>query len=113
MSNSFYYFFSAVPQVLAAILALFGVFVVFKIQNTETQLIAIGKSLKSLVWDLIKKSTEFKLTKSKSTILYYGEFAEALDRNDINRMKSNMELWIKHDLYEPVRKEFNRIYYFS
>lgn len=45
MSNSFYYFFSAVPQVLGGILALFGVFVVFKIQISRTLLFGIGKSI--------------------------------------------------------------------
>jgi len=38
MSNSFYYFFSTTPQVLAAILALFGVFVIFKIQTLEIKI---------------------------------------------------------------------------
>jgi hypothetical protein len=39
MENSFYYFFSATPQVLAAILALFGVFVIFKIQALTIELV--------------------------------------------------------------------------
>lgn len=42
MENSFYYFFSTTSQVLAAILALFGVFVIFKIQNLKDQLFAIA-----------------------------------------------------------------------
>ncbi len=45
MSNSFYYFFSAVPQVMGGILALFGVFIVFKIQAIESNIIGIGQSL--------------------------------------------------------------------
>lgn len=45
MENSFYYFFSATPQVLSAVLALFGVFVLFKIQSLTTDLISIGKEL--------------------------------------------------------------------
>jgi len=49
MSNSFYYFFSASAQVLAAILALFGVFVIFKIQTLTTELLEIGRKLKHLV----------------------------------------------------------------
>jgi hypothetical protein len=49
MTNSFYYFFSAAPQVLAAILALFGVFVIFKIQNIKTELLGIGELLSQRV----------------------------------------------------------------
>jgi hypothetical protein len=45
MANSFYYFFSSTPQVLGGILALFGVFVVFKIQNSKTVLFGIGQSI--------------------------------------------------------------------
>jgi len=39
MENSFYYFFSATPQVLATILALFGFFLIFKIQALKDELI--------------------------------------------------------------------------
>lgn len=45
MTNSFYYFFSAAPQVLGGILALFGVFVVFKIQSTKNVLFGIGQNI--------------------------------------------------------------------
>lgn len=45
MENSFYYFFSAVPQVLGGVLALFGVFIVFKVQALKSQLIGLGTSI--------------------------------------------------------------------
>lgn len=45
MTDSFYYFFSAVPQVLAGILALFGVFVVFKIQTIKSDLLGIAQDI--------------------------------------------------------------------
>ncbi|MEI6048534.1 MAG: hypothetical protein WCS03_06515 [Bacteroidota bacterium] len=48
MENSFYYFFSSTPQVLGGIWALFGVFVLFKIQSLTTDLISISKEL--LYW---------------------------------------------------------------
>lgn len=38
MENAYYYFFSAVPQVLAGIMALFGVFVLFKLQALSNEL---------------------------------------------------------------------------
>jgi hypothetical protein len=45
MENSFYYFFSATPQVLAGILALFGVFVIFKMQAIKMELLSFGRSI--------------------------------------------------------------------
>jgi hypothetical protein len=38
MENAYYYFFSAVPQILAGIMALFGVFVLFKLQALSNEL---------------------------------------------------------------------------
>lgn len=40
LSNSFYYFYSTVPQVLGAVLALFGVFLIYKIQALKEELVA-------------------------------------------------------------------------
>ena len=45
LSNSFFYFFSSTSQVLAAILALFGFFVVFKIQTLKDELLRKAKEL--------------------------------------------------------------------
>jgi hypothetical protein len=45
MENSFYYFFSAVPQVLGGVLALFGVFIVFKVQSLNSELYSIGSAV--------------------------------------------------------------------
>jgi hypothetical protein len=50
MENSFYYFFSATPQVLAGVLALFGVFIIFKIQNKTTELLSIASELKQYIF---------------------------------------------------------------
>lgn len=54
MSNSFYYFFSATPQVLGAVLALFAVVVIFKIQNLSDELLSIAKNILPLIDDLIE-----------------------------------------------------------
>jgi hypothetical protein len=42
MENSFFYFFSAVPQVLGGILALFGVFIIYKLQNLNSEILIKG-----------------------------------------------------------------------
>ena len=52
MDNSFYYFFSATPQVLAGMLALFGVFVIFKIQNIKSELLSVGQVIYNYVLSL-------------------------------------------------------------
>jgi hypothetical protein len=45
MNNSFYYFFSSTPQVLGGVLALFGVFIIFKIQSSRSLLIGIAQTI--------------------------------------------------------------------
>lgn len=46
MENSFFYFFSATPQALAAILALFGFFLVFKLQSLKEEMLTKAADLK-------------------------------------------------------------------
>jgi hypothetical protein len=43
-SNSFYYFFSATAQVSGGILALYAVFVVFKIKTRKDELLGLGQA---------------------------------------------------------------------
>ncbi len=49
VGNSFFYFFSAVPQVLAAVMALFGVFVIFKLQNLKEELVYYANNVSLLI----------------------------------------------------------------
>jgi hypothetical protein len=54
LSNSFYYFFSAAPQVLGALLGLFGVLVIFKMQSVKNNLIGISTGVvNSLKYEII------------------------------------------------------------
>lgn len=53
MENSFYYFFSAVPQVLAAAMGLFGLFVLFKIQVLKDEILEVSTDLKNTL-DILK-----------------------------------------------------------
>jgi hypothetical protein len=54
MENAYYYFFSAVPQVLAGIIALFGVFVIFKLQALSNELSPIVSTL----YDTLRSSNK-------------------------------------------------------
>lgn len=102
MSNSFYYFFSAVPQVLAAILALFGVFVIFKIQSLKTELIGIGKFLISDVRNYNDQSD------SLLSIRIKVQAKIALQNNDINGLKSTFDLFTNKANY--FYKKFYKLY---
>lgn len=62
MENSFYYFFSSAAQVLAGILALFGVFVIFKVQALTTELTSTASKLQEF-------ATSFSDRNDDNTIL--------------------------------------------
>ena len=49
MDDSFFYFFSTVPQVLGAVIGLFGIFVLFKIQILKEEIIEVSKDLKNSI----------------------------------------------------------------
>ena len=59
MENSFYYFFSSVPQVLGAVLALFGVFVVFKIELLTKLLISIANDVAEILESFQRTENDF------------------------------------------------------
>lgn len=65
MENAYYYFFSAVPQTLAGIMALFGVFVLFKLQALSNELSPIVSTLyESLRFPYYPEYKEIRLTLS-------------------------------------------------
>ena len=110
MSNSFYYFFSATPQVLAGILALFGVFVIFKIQTIRKQLTGIGQSI-------IDEVTRLKITHTvilneklnTNDILDY--LNKAIHRDDIVGLKREIDL-IDDQYFIIYWQRFNELYDF-
>ena len=85
MSNSFYYFFSATPQVLAGILALFGVFIIFKIQTLKSELIGIGQYILEKGNRLIRIPSidvklKIKLLKEMQAVGIYVDIQNAIDK---------------------------------
>lgn len=87
MSNSFYYFFSAVPQVLAAILALFGVFIIFKIQTAKTQLKEIVQSLYD---DIISSKKVPSVIKDNK---FYKELEEDFQKDDVSELVGDVAMF--------------------
>jgi hypothetical protein len=108
--NSFYYFFSAVPQVLAAILALFGVFVIFKIQNIKSELFGIGQS----ILDVFIQRGKFiqsnlpplLLNEKMKNVSILDNIQTAIHRHNINELKSVMDL-IENLDFQIYRGKYN------
>jgi hypothetical protein len=103
MNDSFYYFFSATPQVLGGVLALFGVFVVFKIQMLKDQMIGIEKAITKDPERIILRTQRDDNQKLKQYIL------NATLSNDIERCKIHLnEIDYQYAFY--YRDSFNSIY---
>lgn len=101
MSNSFYYFFSAVPQVLGGILALFGVFVIFKIQTIKSELTGIGKAILAESDMMIRIST-IKFSKKVSNPEVVASIKSKIDRNDFKGLRLILELIEYKDYAESI-----------
>jgi hypothetical protein len=109
LNNSFYYFFSATPQVLAGMLALFGVFVIFKIQTIRTHLLGIGQAV-------INKATNTHIF--PENIMEAGTAQESLsalelliNKENLDEIKTFLES-IQNESYLVFRDTYNRSYAF-
>jgi len=112
MNNSFYYFFSATSQVLAAILALFGVFVVFKIQTIKNQLIGIGQSIADEVQSHIGWNTgNLFLTSKMRAEAYITALKMAIHMQDIKELQYIINE-IENDNYGVYQEKYNKLYDF-
>jgi hypothetical protein len=97
MENSFYYFFSATPQVLGGIMALFGVFVIFKIELIKTELIGVGHA----IYDDNYKFAESKLpidllVDNEDNKVILDRIRKVITRKDIQSLTSIFELIDKY-----------------
>lgn len=110
MSNSFYYFFSAVPQVLAAILALFGVFVVFKIQTIKTQLRGIGQSIIDEAQLYVNWRNNYFTSQMKAE-QFINALKKAILGHDIKELQRLINI-IESDHYEIYKRKYNGLYDF-
>ena len=109
MSNSFYYFFSATSQVLAAILALFGVFVIFKIQSTKTNIIGIGESLLERLKRINSKQyASFDLPDNFTFRQFERTIENAIMRNDIKKLITTIDI-ITNDDYKYYGRNIHKL----
>ena len=116
MSNSFYYFFSSTPQVLGSVLALFGLFIVFKIQSIRKQLLGIGKSIIADVNDIKQKIVPNNnlpyLSNASTTDSIVLEIKKSCVRSDIKGLKSIVNIIDAVD-YTQYKDKYNELYRFS
>ena len=100
MVNSIYYTFSTIPQVLAGAVALFGVFVLYKIQVINSQLIGLGDALLREVSPINDKGRIRKYKKIlKDNFIYIERLQKAIYRKDIIGIKR----WI-YSIVDEVQK---------
>ena len=105
MLDTFYYFFSAVPQVLAGILAMFGVFTIFKLQAMQGNLIGLGDEI---IIDLQWNPRRRTKVKNVPEILK-KRLEKAITRKDFGEMLYHMEQ-ITDIVNTESYKENNRIF---
>lgn len=111
MNNSFYYFFSATPQVLASILALFSVFVIFKIQNIKSELFVIGQAIYDDTSRIIHSETEFdQLSDNEGTALTLERIKKALANKDIKSLTAIFESIKRRGNYDPYSSSYFEYY---
>jgi hypothetical protein len=84
MAESFYYFFSATPQVLSGLLAIFGAIVIFKVQSIKSEMIGFSKFIK----DEIKEYLQLpNINDGQSNLKIISDLQKAINRNDISELK--------------------------
>ena len=113
MENSFYYFFSATPQVLGGILALFGVFVIFKIQIYAEVLSKKASSLYTEARSVYFPGDSIELQKLGVTIK--KNIKEGIENKDLSLIKKALDLDKKNTTNQSksflsFTEEFNTLY---
>lgn len=110
MENSFYYFFSATPQVLGGILALFGVFVLFKIQSLTTDLISIGKELLHWLQFYSLPSESIESLDERNKVM--PDISKSILTRDITYLKKSLEKIkiFKDTTSLEIRSRFDNVY---
>jgi hypothetical protein len=91
-NNNFYYFFSATPQVLGAILALFGVYVIFRIEALRKQLVGFGQTTIDRLERMGNKPNAKKIPLQFSSLVefknYRQKLIDAVQRDDYEKLNT-------------------------
>lgn len=92
MTNSFYYFFSATPQVLAGIISLFGVLVIFKLDSIKFKLLGIGESILEFEKIYLESQLAEKLNLKILDIGVINKIKRSINLKDIVGLKAIIDL---------------------
>ena len=114
LSNSFFYFFSAVPQVLAGVLALFGVFVIFKIQSLTTELITVATTFLTSLRNYANILHEDEAIDASQKLLI--ELNRGIQSKNIKELKNAIDAYANkitnfNEAYEQDTKKFLVLYF--
>jgi hypothetical protein len=80
MENAIYYTFSTIPQVLAALIALVGVFVIFKIQILNKELLGFGKA----ILDEFERCEKVREKVKQKNKMLESRLKKSINRNDFD-----------------------------
>jgi hypothetical protein len=108
MKDSFYYFFSATPQVLGGILALFVVFVIFKIQSLKSQIFGLGQTIIEEYRIKRTQSHTLKLNDKLDNSDIINELNLAIQRNSLDSLEVIICL-IEDKEFELYVKSFKKM----
>jgi hypothetical protein len=110
MENSFYYFFSATPQVLSGVLALFGFYVLFKLQQLTKGLLLRAKEFQHLAQYTFDK--EESAEKKKLRIKVETAFDRSIISENLSDFKENLDISQKNNLYvgDKISIRMDRFY---
>jgi hypothetical protein len=109
MKEPFYYFFSATPQVLAATLALFGVYMVFKIETMRSELLGIADvihnlGMSQLIPTVYDRATDFTLAIKRKDVRSLRRLISEIITENENAI-SHRKRYI--DVYDFLQKLIN------
>ncbi len=101
-TNSFYYFFSTVAQVLAAITALLAIFAQFKIGELTSYLIGDGEAtLKRME----KGDIGYLLPNTDEETKWFGRLRDAIGRKSLLGILESLEMLSNHETQQGKDKE--------
>jgi hypothetical protein len=113
MENSFYYFFSATPQVLAGILALFAVFVIFKVQSLTRELLALATYLHNTIENKFDKDDNSDQKRKKVDLAW--AIKRNIETENIVQLHEainnyNNEIHTDNKIYKIRKERFDTVY---
>ena len=110
MNNYFYYFFSTVPQVLGAVLALFGVFVVFKIQTIKDDLLGLAQAIRDRTRVYVYEGLLIDKCKDVSPTEFLRYIDELIQRNGIDTLVKKFAELSPNLAFESQIKQYSANY---